>query len=43
LVGKWIEKNYKQKEYALIIKKIFSFVKKTNKLEDLLFLDKYVA
>jgi hypothetical protein len=42
-VTKWIEKNYPQKQYGLIIKKAFSFIKKTLKLENLAVLDKHFA
>ena len=31
-VAKWIEKHHPEKQYALIIKKAFSFIKKTHKL-----------
>lgn len=31
-VAKWIEKYHPEKQYALIIKKAYSFIKKTHKL-----------
>lgn len=34
-VAKWIEKNHPGKQYSLIIKKAYGFIKKTVKLEDL--------
>jgi hypothetical protein len=38
-VAKWIEKHHPEKQYALIVKKSFSFIKKSLKLEELQFLD----
>lgn len=43
VVAKWIEKHHPGKQYALIVKKAFSFVKKSAKLEDLAFLDQFLA
>lgn len=43
LVAKWIEKNHPEKQYALIVKKALSFIKKVKKLEELAFFDKFLA
>ena len=39
VVAKWIEKHNPEKQYALIIKKAYSFIKKSLKMEELQFLD----
>jgi hypothetical protein len=39
VVAKWIETHHPEKRYCLIIKKAYSFIKKTHKLSELQFLD----
>jgi hypothetical protein len=43
LIAKWIETTHPEKQYALLVKKAFSWIKKIAKLEELSHLDKYLA
>jgi hypothetical protein len=41
LIAKWIEKNHPEKQYTLLVKKAFSWIKKTAKLEKISHLDRF--